>query len=1237
MSLLVSRRVIAVLAAIALALAIWYLLPSLSIERVKPFAPASTRIAAMAIMLAVFVAHGAGRLRRDARSDRPIAARRHDVAVNVAEKNETPLAAPQHEKAKVEAVIADVLRQIGRRARGIRRLFQHSRRLYEIPWYIVLGSRASGKTSAVLNAGLAIPLAEQRLQLLAAHGEGANSLQCWLADDAVLVDTPGDYVSRDGSESGARATAEWRGLLDVLRKTRPLAPINGALLTVDMAVLLDDGEEARKTEAAALRVRLDELRKALRVDFPVYLLVTKIDQLPGFEAYFGGLPPETRARMWGFALGFAGKQTSAKESLQTHCAAQLGLLAARLADEADARLYEESDTLTRRKLIALSTEFAALAPRLEKLIADVFADSRDGTHADTALRGVYFTSAAQTGCEVAAERQTIVRCFADRHGLHAAAPELLHATRKGYFLRDLFKQVIFPDASLVLPDVRVERRRRVLNAGAHVSVALLFAGMAAGLWISFDHNRAYLDATERKARLLAARVEETYKKPDANAIPAILTDAQALPAYPGLDLAAPAISYRFGLYTPGGLAPESRRVYAALEDKLLLPQIVRRQETVIAQAIAQHDAKTAYDALRVYLMLHDKSKFNAADVKAWVLDDESANDDAAESGARAAMAGHIQALFSGARIVQSPLARNDALIRQARAFLDGGNATQRLYARAKAAMLKEAPGDFTLLGAVGPHAGEVFTRASGAPLSSGVPGLFTYDGYHNLFDKRLPEFVQLARDDDTWVMGHAPPAGKQSAKARADDPLTNAIRMQYLNEYAQAWQAFLADIRPASGSNLAFGLSGLRDLVAPDSPLVRLSRAAVHETTLTQPASALAQGGGKAATRSPLDTNHKARMERDLVDSRFTALREVVTDSADAPSAKRAAAALPAKTGLDGLAKLLNDYSLALTIAQNALASNTMPPPDGAAARLKMTATAMPAPFSAVLLDLAAQGSHEINRGIGRLLSQQMAAAVGDSCRQMVDGNYPFAPESSRDIGSADFTRLFAQGGILDDFFTKKLAPLADTSARPWRYKTLPGAAEPVPGPDLEPFQHAKAIRDAFFDEAGQKLQTWKGEIRVPELDPNATSLLIDIDGQTMLYEHGPVEPLAVSWPGPRGGVHALVAANPEIRPNASTIEANGPWALMRLVHKGRVIPAAAPGRTRVVFDFEGRPAVLDIASTGGASAASALANDLLTSFRCPGSMPAFGTFSTFSVDDTGPPPGLPPGLPPLPEAGGSR
>lgn len=594
------------------------------------------------------------------------------------------------------------------------------------------------------------------------------------------------------------------------------------------------------------------------------------------------------------------------------------------------------------------------------------------------------------------------------------------------------------------------------------------------------------------------------------------------------------------------------------------------------------------------------------------------------------MIDHVQQLFSGSEVVQSPFVRNDALIQQVRSFLDSSNATGRLYERAKAAMQNEAPDEFTLLRAVGPQAGAVLTRASGAPLSRGVPGIFTFDGYRNLFDKRLPEFVQVARADDAWVMGRAFLGDAQkktleivSSATGADDPLTEAIRRQYLSEYARQWDDFLGDIRTLSGTSLAFHLQVLRSFAAPDSPLARLARAAVRETTLAQRVAAaddtlLQKAAGQIAQKADNAHGIRAdeRTERELVDSHFAALREVVTGNTDSLAAAPAPARAD-KTGLDGVANILNDYYTALTVADNALNNNSMPPASDVAAKLKMTAATMPAPFRHVLLQLAQQGSQEVNRGIGQLLSRQMQAVVGDACRLTIEGNYPFAPDVARDVSIDDFTRVFAQGGVIDDFFAKTLAPFVDTSARPWRYRTLPGATDAVQGPDLEPFEHAKAIRDVFFGNAGQKQFAWKGNLEVPELDPSVTGLMIDIDGQTMLYQHGPVAPFAATWPGPRGGVHAEITANPRIRPDTSTISTDGPWALMRLTQKGKVIETATPGRTRVAFDFDGRKAALDIVSAG--SVANPLTSDVLKTFRCPSSMPAF------NLTDSGPPPGLPP------------
>ncbi|KVD77271.1 type VI secretion protein VasK [Burkholderia sp. ABCPW 14] len=1281
-----------------LCLLIWHASPLLAFGHATPFVPESARVIAIAVVLTAFLIHLAFRLLQKMRTDA-------DFLKNLIEFGSKKHASPAAgQLAKVNAAVAGALARLKAMrtgARGLGRLFQGKRYLYELPWFITLGSGASGKTSALLNAGLSFPLAAQMQRATARLANQGGSVDWWLTNDAVLIDTAGHYTRHgtsrhvlpqppapassghpEGAESAgkpharrsdepatgegraAAATsastasadfppgeqgtwrqivdqAEWLGFLRMLRKHRPRAPINGALLTVDVAELMSDDENARNAEAAALRARLADLRTELGIRFPVYLLITKMDRLPGFSEYFSSLTTEGRAQTWGFTLPY-GKETIAYEGIHARCTEELGALAARLAAGVNARLLEEHETLRRRRLAAFAEEFLVLTRALGELINRVFLDSRyDDTQRHSTLRGVYFTSAAQTGSEIAAEPRTVMQRLAAAIGCVPATAALAprHEGGQSFFLHDLLTKIVFPDAHLVHPNLRWEYRSRTLCLIGHALALLLFGWLAIGLRVSMGNNGDYLDAIGHKTAALASRVSQLYKAPKPEAVPDALTEARHLPAYPGLDLSDPDGAWRFGLYTPPDIVAESHRTYDALEDNLLLPQIVKRIEAVLAQAIASRDPKTAYDALRVYLMLYDKAKFDAAQVEAWVLDDWAKTDSAAVFGGRASMIAHVEQLFSGERAVQSPLIRNDGLIRQARAFLDGSNATQRLYERAKAAMQKEAPDEFTLLKAVGPQAGTVFARASDAPLSRGVPGLFTFDGYRRVFDKRLPEFVQIARDDDAWVMGRAYLGEAQKktaaigrAAADIDDPLTEAIRRQYLMEYAQQWDAFLGDIRTVTGTSLAFNLLVLRSFAAPDSPLARLARAAVHETTLTQPIASADRSVLQKATDSLSQTADKApgihaeeRVERELVDSRFAGLREMATGSAEARTETQPSAAQAIKTGLDGVANLLNDYYTALTVADDALSNNSMPPASDAAAKLKMAANTMPAPFRAVLLELSAQGSREVNRGIGQLLSRQMEAMVGDICRLTIEGNYPFAADSKRDVRIDDFTRVFARGGVIDDFFTKTLAPFVDTSTRPWRYKTLPGATEPVQGPDLEPFQHAKAIREIFFGDPGEKQLAWKADIRTPELDPTITSLMIDVDGQTTLYQHGPVAPFTVSWPGPRGGVHVEITASPRIRPDTSTVSTDGPWALLRLLQKGHLIDTATPGRSRVALDFDGRKAVLDIASAG--SIANPLTSNVLKTFQCPVSMP------TFSLADTGPPPGLPPASPRAPPA----
>ena len=65
--------------------------------------------------------------------------------------------------------------------------------IYTLPWYLVIGTKRSGKSSLMAHSG--IPFAEaQRFVNLAPPDTQSTSLNWWFTHSAVLVDVPGLYI-----------------------------------------------------------------------------------------------------------------------------------------------------------------------------------------------------------------------------------------------------------------------------------------------------------------------------------------------------------------------------------------------------------------------------------------------------------------------------------------------------------------------------------------------------------------------------------------------------------------------------------------------------------------------------------------------------------------------------------------------------------------------------------------------------------------------------------------------------------------------------------------------------------------------------------------------------------------------------------------------------------------------------------------------------------------------------------
>lgn len=109
----------------------------------------------------------------------------------------------------------------------------------------------------------------------------------------------------------------------------------------------------------------------------------------------------------------------------------------------------------------------------------------------------------------------------------------------------------------------------------------------------------------------------------------------------------------------------------------------------------------------------------------------------------------------------------------------------------------------------------MFSRKSGKPVSEGVPGLYTPDGYWKSFNDQIDSVTTALHEDDAWVLGAT---AAQEDKQQID----NAVRQLYMRDFIVNWDRFLADIQLNNSADLSQRINTARLLSGTNSPLRRL-------------------------------------------------------------------------------------------------------------------------------------------------------------------------------------------------------------------------------------------------------------------------------------------------------------------------------------------------------------------------------------------------------------------------------
>ncbi|WP_218511743.1 type VI secretion system membrane subunit TssM [Variovorax sp. dw_308] len=778
---------------------LWFAAPLLAFGKWHPFDDTRARLALLALAALLLVGLYALSLW--------LARRRNERLLKSLEQGDVGLELSQR--------FRDALAMLrnGVEAKGTRRWWQRRRQVQQLPWYLIIGAPGGGKTTAILHSGLRFPLAEKLGRDPLAGIGGTRQCDWWFSQEAVFIDTAGRYLTQD-SDAAADAR-EWQQFLALLRRHRPVQPINGVIVSVSVPDLLQGGAELGR-QSAAVAARLDELRRELDLAFPVYLLVTKADLLAGFVETFGDLDAAQREQFWGLVFD------ADVDGVPVNLDMRLNELAQRLAQRTPEMLQHERMAQRRLPIYAFAAQFKALLAPLEGFVREAFA----GIAVEPAqrLRSIALTSGTQEGNPI----DRVIGELARSHGLALKPLARPDAGGKSYFLSALLKHLVIAEAPLAgqrLQRLRWRRRAVMLGAGT-AGIVLLAASVL--WWQSYERNLAYVDTVRTRVEQLTQRIGPLESASLEQVLP-LYALLERLASNDGIDPDEPPAGFGFGLFQGPRLARSAEQAYREMLDQSLAPLLVERLRRDLREA---EDSATRYEALRSALMLSDPSRLVRPELKGWV---GQALAQASGAGERAEWSRHVDTLIERSGLPEA-MRPDEAGVRAARAALAAVPPAQRVH---ELLLLRvpdpDPPQDLpTELGAT---SAAFFTTSSAGPMP---PNSSASDWRRRLLPALDPLIDTLANEAD-WVLGDTAADIRRLQKDRAwRDDIALQVGKRQAQRVNAAWSAQLDALALAPVADPEGASRRAAELTAPDSPLRRLF------TRLADEFSAPTQGGSAA-------------------------------------------------------------------------------------------------------------------------------------------------------------------------------------------------------------------------------------------------------------------------------------------------------------------------------------------------------------------------------------------------------
>lgn len=1011
--------------------------------------------------------------------------------------------------------------------------------LYALPWYLVLGFEHSGKTALINRSGQHFVFSSV-MRAAGQKSDNPYTYNWWISDKAVLIDPDGQLLSQGMGNTAQDAELTrrlWLHFIHWIEAIRSRRPLNGVVVTLDIAALASAPTHERLAYANMIRARLRELMETLSTRMPVYVVMTKWDLLTGFEAFFKHYSKEEREAVLGFTFNLNEKDEQDQwlmdfdKDYQNFMTLMNRNLTAVLAK---AQSAEE-----REAIFSFSRQMAGLHDVLHSFFKDALSHDQFSTSA--LVRGIYFTSVYQVGVP----DNAFIHAACRRYGL----PSLINAAQRvtnstTYFTQYLFNQIIYPESGLASDNFRVAKRKRHIMQLSSLACGIAFV-LLVGSWQGYYlKNTENVDAVLLKVNYYREHFsDKTLSGFGAGALGPLNAIREATLEF-GFFREMPKYVSDLGLYQGHKIGPSVENTYLNLLETYFIPELVK--EVIYALNNARDDT-SKLELLRIYRMLVDKTGRYERLVQNYFAQKWQKRY-AGKREIQDELMAHLDYAMThtdiqtkreaGDKELDAVLSPYDPIVLKTQERLNRLPVAERVYQNLKQLAADTLGAPLNISTAIGPIFDMVFFVEPNLRKHIYIPQMLTKEGLNNYFLVKSESVAELALID-RWVLGQTDDI---NFSEQDKIELRESIRKFYVSDYVDTWRQAMNAINVRYFADIKNALFVLENINGSAQPLTRLLTLITDNTYLFPP---LLEA---KAVEKELEESVEYKMAA-MIDRQFAAINSMKKPLEGQPSYLNEITTSTSQ--LQAMLKSINDSpelgQAALKVTKDRVSLQNADP----IYQLERVSEHLPAPFGKILEKLAQDAWFVIKQEAIQYLGKRWKADVYDTYAQQFAHRYPFDATSKQDVALTDFEAFFSPTGKLAEFYRENLKIFIEEG------KTL---SEDASGKSvisqtiINQLKKVGQIQDAFFNLKGN--MDVQFIIEPIEMSANKRRGVIMVDGQIVDYNHGPTRYVGLIWPNTlRDSVISKVTLVPDkVNRSPRSIETKGSWAFFRLLDKAEIV-----------------------------------------------------------------------------------